>query len=163
MLGGPGVERAVADARQRLERLGLAGRFTLLDREIPLSECAEWMSITDIGVSLMRVPDMRSSSILQAAAAGAALVVNEQAEYRAMTEAGFRAEFVKGTDAESVANAISRLIDDPDRRREMKAANDGYLREHEDATRQMEGLLAAIERAVSIRAESIQVGSGSTG
>jgi glycosyltransferase involved in cell wall biosynthesis len=148
LLGGAGVGPQAAAARRRLESLGLSRRFTLFDDDVPFDECARLMSVSDVAVSLMRVPDMRSSSVLAAAACQAALVLSEQAEYRAMQALGFSARFVPRDDAAASARAIHELLRRDDEREAFVRANLAYLAEHEDRQRQMHKLLSLVEAAV---------------
>ena len=48
LLTGSGAEDNVQEARQRIEAAGLASRFTFFMGNVPLSRCAEVMSVADI-------------------------------------------------------------------------------------------------------------------
>src|SRR5262249_11918377 len=95
MFGGLHTEQFTEKARAEIAKRGLSARFTILDGEAPLDTCAELMSISDVFVSLLGRGDMRSASVLQAAAAGAAPIVSDNDEYREMQRLGFAALLVK--------------------------------------------------------------------
>ncbi len=151
MLGGPNVHDEVTSARQRLANTGLVERFTLYDHELPLDQCAELMRLADVGVSVMRPLDMRSSSVLQAAACGLALVLSPQPEYEVMTRQGLRAQIVPADDDVAVAEVIRGALNDPTMRSECGRQNRAFVIQHEDQTRQMAVLLGHIARVVSQR------------
>ena len=147
MLGGAGSERYVAQARAILAEEGLAARFTLLEGDAPLSVCAELMSVSDVFVSLLKTGDMRSSSVLQAAAAGGAPIVADGPEYRHMEAAGFAGVFVEPESVADVVNALRWYIAHPEKRADVTARNAVYIATHEDPERQMARLLDAIRTA----------------
>lgn len=155
MLGGPGAAPYLAEARRVLADRGLTGRFTLFDGEVSLERCAELMSIADVALSLMRAPDMRSSSILQAAACGSALVLSEQREYREMAGHGFCATLVGAEDVEAASREILRYARDPQLRQAEAAANLEYVARHEDHDRQMDRMLDLIEAVCDGRLSEI--------
>jgi len=144
MLGGIGSAPLVRDARQQLVERGLEHRFTLFEDDIPLADCAELMSVSDVFVSLMRTRDMRSASILQAASAGGAPVLSEQAEYREMERLGFRALFVNPEDIDSVLNALRLYANNSELWKNTVTQNQKYLAEYEDYHGQMAKLLDLI-------------------
>ncbi len=149
LLAGAGTEQSVAAARERLSRSGLARRFYFADGNVPLQRCAELMSVADIAVSLLGTGDMRSSSVLQAAAAGGVPVLAESPEYRFLQTLGFQALFADGNDDSAIVAALSSLVQNPQRCEEMRTANQRYLAEYEDSTEQMNRLLAAIDEVVA--------------
>ena len=124
---------------------GLGGRFTLFDGDTPFDECVDLMAAADVFVSLMRVPDMRSFSILQAASAGGIPVLSDQSEYREMERDGFRALFVDPVDTEAVVAALRESSGKPWLAEEIRAANERYIGKHEDHEVQMARLREAIE------------------
>lgn len=141
MLGGAGSAPLVRDARKQLVEGGLEHKFTLFENDIPLADCAELMSVSDVFVSLPRTRDMRSASVLQAASAGGAPILSEQAEYREMEHLGFMALFVDPEDAGSVLNALRLYANNSELRTSTVAQNQEYLAEHEDHHGQMVKLL----------------------
>lgn len=145
ILGGAGSTPLVRDAHKQLVERGLEHRFTLFEDDISLADCAELMSVSDVFVSLMRTRDMRSASVLQAASAGGAPVLSEQAEYREMERMGFRALFVDPEDPDSVLNALRLYANNSELRKDTVAQNQEYLAKNEDYHRQMTKLLALIE------------------
>lgn len=149
LLGGAGTEPFVAAARAFLERERLSDRFTLFDGEIPLEDCAACMSVADIFVSLMREQDMRPlSSILEASACGAAPVLSDQGEYRAMERLGFRALFCPTEDEDRILDCLRQYAGDERLRAETAVQNQRYLDQHEDGRRQA---IALLRRIRSIR------------
>jgi glycosyltransferase involved in cell wall biosynthesis len=145
-LGGPGSEPFVAEARKRISAKGLQRRITIFDGHIPDSAVQELISVTDIFTSLVPVSlnDMRSSSILEGAAAGATPVLSDLAEYREMERLGFRALFAERLETPGVVVALRRAIQEPALRAEIAAANERYLQTHEDRERNQLRLLDLI-------------------
>jgi glycosyltransferase involved in cell wall biosynthesis len=141
LLGGGGTEDYTAEAQTRIAAAGLSDRFTLLCGEATLPRCAELMAAADVFTSMQGRGDMRSWSILQAAAAGGAPVLLQTPEYLEMAKLGFAAEFVAADDAGQLAAALARVADDPARRRALAEQNARYLHRHEDGRRQMDRLI----------------------
>lgn len=147
MLGGPGTQSLIGKARRRIAAAGWERRFTLVDRELQIAEFHELASISDIFVSLVARGDMRSSSVLQLAAAGAAPVIGDIAEYRIMAEQGFSALFPRVDDVNEVVDAVRHYLRQPELREAASRQNAAYLRAHEDRESQMDVLLALINQA----------------
>jgi len=145
LFGGLSTEDYMRQARGELEKRQLLHRFTLLDGNVPLDVCAELMSISHVFVSLLGRGDMRSSSVLQAAASGGVPVISDNQEYREMTRLGFRALFVREDNPEDVVEALRLCINDPEKATEIVASNDVYLDRHEDYSRQMDKMLSLID------------------
>lgn len=145
VFGGRDTEEDVAEARRRVTAAGLQGRFTFFQGDMSLQECADAMSIASVFLSLRRQGDMRSSSVLEGAASGAAPILADTPEYRAMEKEGFQARFVTKVDPDELVSALEELLADPARRAAMAAANRRHLERHEDRTRQMDRLLALCE------------------
>jgi len=142
---------ASGEVRQACKRTGAAGfahRFTVIDREISLADYLDLASISDVYVSLCPRGDARSSSVLQLAAAGAAPLIGENREYRALESLGFAASFVDPSSADELATGIRNLVERPQQRREMAERNESYLRQYEDREVQMDRLLSAIEQLI---------------
>ena len=155
MLGGGGTEALVSRAREAVGGDGLRGRFTFLDGDIPVEECRDLMKVAEIFVSLMRERDMRPlASILEATACGAAPVLWDQPEYRAMERMGYRAIFCPAEDVGAVVEGLRRYADDSVLRRETAATNRAYLDAHEDGRRQAIDLLARIRSICDARARA---------
>jgi glycosyltransferase involved in cell wall biosynthesis len=144
MLGGKDTEDFTRQARAQLEEKALASRFTILEGDASLATCAELMSISDVYLSLLGRGDMRSSSVLQAAAAGGAPIISDLPDYREMEQLGFVASFVQPDNVEEVVRAIRLYLQTPAKIRDTVAANDRYLAEHEDYSTQMDKLLSLI-------------------
>lgn len=145
LLGGGGDTDRVADARRQIEAAGLAERVRILDDAISLEEYAELASVADVALSLMTLGDMRSSSVLQTAAAGCTPVLFENPEYRTMADEGFAARFVPPDAPEPLVEAIRELIDDSQARAETARRNREYLSRYEDYHAQMTKLLQRID------------------
>ena len=143
--GGHGTEAFTKEARQRVAEKGLSDRFTVLEGDASMDVCAELMSVSDIFVSLLGRGDMRSISVLQAAAAGGAPVVSDLPEYREMERLGFAGVFVQPDSVDDVVRALRVYLHDPAKTRETVAANHSYLAEHEDYETQMDKLLGLID------------------
>jgi glycosyltransferase involved in cell wall biosynthesis len=145
LFGGEAARPHLAEARRRIAAAGKAARFTLVDRELKFEEFLELASVSDIFTSLVQRGDMRSSSVLLLAAAGAAPVIGDVPEYRLMAENGFSALFPSATSADQALDALRRLLGDPALRTEFAARNAEYLRIHEDRERQLDLLLSLID------------------
>jgi glycosyltransferase involved in cell wall biosynthesis len=144
LLGGGGTESAMREARARVEGAGLAPRFTLFEGNATLEQVAEAMSVSSVFLSLLGKGDMRSSSVLQAAACGAAPVLLEAPEYRAMERDGFRAAFVDSREPRALEAAIESWLADPAQRVAVVTSNRRWLEVHEDQVRQMDLLLELV-------------------
>ncbi|MEP0773169.1 MAG: glycosyltransferase family 4 protein [Acidobacteriota bacterium] len=153
LFGGAGEKYAhlVRAARERVEALGLTARFHFLPAEVSLEACAEWMAMADVFLSLHRDRDMRSWSIVQAAACGAAPVLSDQAEYRCMEEEGFRALFVDPSDTWATVRAVVRYAEDANLRARIRALNLRYVATREDVRVRMRALQEAVLEAVERR------------
>lgn len=145
LFGGSNTERFTKQAQDTVSEKGLSDRFTILEGEASLDVCAELMSVSDVMVSLLGRGDMRSASVLQAAAAGAAPIISDNPEYREMERLGFKALFVAPGSVEEVVNALRTYLNDSQRARDFVAQNDEYLAQHEDYSRQMDQMLNLIE------------------
>jgi glycosyltransferase involved in cell wall biosynthesis len=145
LFGGLGNEEFTREAKARLEEAGLLSTFTLLEGDTPLEVCAELMSISDVFVSLLGRGDMRSSSVLQAAASGGIPVVSDSEEAREMERNGFAGFFVRPDQVEDVLTTLKSCVRNPERLAEMRARNDVFLAAKEDYAKQMDKLLDLIE------------------
>jgi glycosyltransferase involved in cell wall biosynthesis len=145
LFGGRDTEKFTRQARTQIDEKGLSARFTTLEGDSPLDVCAELMSVSDVFVSLLGRGDMRSASVLQAAAAGAAPIISDNSEYREMERMGFKALFVAPGNGEEVVDALRTYVNDAFKTRETVAQNDEYLAKHEDYAAQMEKMLSRIE------------------
>ncbi len=161
LFGGVAAEE-VRQAATRIAQSNLSSRFTVIDRQVDLPEYLELAAISDIYVSICPRGDARSSSVLQLAGAGAAPVIGEDAEYRALSKLGFEASFVDPHSVDDLIAAVRHLVLHPDLRRDMAAQNDAYLRKHEDRNTQMDILLSAIEQLIEARGEKATPHSGRT-
>ena len=144
MFGGLDTEERAKQARQTIEERGLSSQFTLLEGDAPWSDCVELVTISDVFVSLPGV-DMRSSSVLQAVAAGAVPIIGDLPEYREMERLGFAALFVRPDSVEEVIEALRFCLANPAKTREIVIRNDQYIAEHEDYATQMDHLLSLID------------------
>lgn len=149
LFGGLSTESLMETARSRLEREGLLSRFTLLWGNAPLEVCAELMSVSDVFVSLLGRGDMRSASVVQAAAAGGVPVITDLPEYREMERLGFSALFVRPDDVDDVLSALRLCLDRPEQVADFAARNQAYISEHENHKKQMDRLLNLIDNVCS--------------
>jgi glycosyltransferase involved in cell wall biosynthesis len=143
-LGGLSSAPYVTEARNRIRTAGLEHRIRIFDGHIPDEEVRELISVADVFTSLVRLNDMRSSSILEGAAVGATPVLSDLAEYRKMERLGFRALFIEKMEASAVLAAVRRAIQEPALRAEIAVANQRYLETHEDTEHNMLRLLDLI-------------------
>ena len=141
LFGGLGTQMFTDQARIKIADRGLSSRFTILEGEATLDVCAELMSVSDVFVSLLGRGDMRSASVLQAAASGAAPIIADNPEYREMEKTGFQALFVAPGNVEEVIAAVRVYLDDPAKIK----SNDEYLARNEDYETQMTRMLELIE------------------
>lgn len=147
LFGGSGCGEYVGQARETIRSRNYEDRFTLLEGNVPLEQCARIMAIADVFLSLIGRGDMRSASVIQAAAAGGVPLLLDAPEYRIMEKEGFAAEFVSTRTCDEVCAAIRKLITDDERRRDIVAKNAAFLRKFEDRTVQMTKLLSLIDSA----------------
>lgn len=145
LLGGPGTEEEIQRWQSAVKDAGLLQDFTFLPGKVPLMECALWMALSTIFSSLMTTVDMRSLSILQAAASGSVPVLSDQPEYRNMESKGFRALFADGQNVDKVVKALEYYLDNPNFRESVVRSNLSYISENEDMTCQMDKLLLCAE------------------
>ena len=145
LFGGRDTEKFTSQARDKIVEQGFGERFTILEGEASLDVCAELMSVSDIFMSLLGRGDMRSASVLQAAAAGAAPILSDNPEYREMERMGFQSLFVSPGNVQEVVDALRVYVNDPARARAVVANNDEYLAAHEDYEVQMDRMLGLIE------------------
>jgi glycosyltransferase involved in cell wall biosynthesis len=161
MLGGAGTEEFVTRARHDVDRRGLSARFTLFDGDLALAECAKLMSIADVFVSFMREWDMRPlASILEAVACGAAPVLGDQPEYRAMATLGFRSAICPPGDEGAAVAALRRYAAHHALLHDTVAANLAYLDAHENGAVQA---LSLLERVHEIRRTGATMSRGPAG
>jgi glycosyltransferase involved in cell wall biosynthesis len=149
LIGGPGASEELAAARREIDAAGLEKRFLLIDRELTLAEYHDLALTAEIFTSVMPRCDMRSSSVLELAAAGAAPVIGDVAEYRCMERGGFQASFPPCDNPGAVAQAIRTYADDESLRSTVREANWRYLTEHEDRRRQFDLIWAEIQTLVA--------------
>lgn len=147
----PGERHYLEPTRQILREMGLEERFTILESQLSLREFAEVASVSEVYVSLMLATDMRSSSVLQAAACGSLPVLSNQREYRAMLEEGFRAQLVPFGDTESTARAILSFLDNPELCAHVRSKNLEFLRQSEDLLSQSSKMIEYITALASQR------------
>ena len=146
VLGGSNVEVEAARARHEIAAAGMSHRFTLIDRPISLAEYFELASISDVFLSLCPRGDMRSASVLQLAASGAAPVIGDDPEYRVMQRQGFSAKFPDAGSPEQIAAALLEYLASRALREQTARENMDYLRRHEDRETQMDLLLSLIDQ-----------------
>jgi len=144
MLGGEGTESAAAECREKARAAGVADRFTIIDGAISIEQVADLMGISAIYTSVMGSGDMRSLSVVQAAAGGGAPLLGEHPEYANMQQQGFRTLFAQRNNPDSIYTTIRRYLDDEPLRRETVRNNLAYVAKYEDERTQMDLLLETI-------------------
>ncbi len=140
-LGGLGTEAEAAAARRRARDAGLESRFLALDGDAPEESVAELMSIADVFLSLAKEDEPLSLSVAQGAAAGGVPVIGDQQTYRDAVTRGLNAVLVRADSPTEIAQAVSALLLDPERRSVMAAANRLYIRHEHDRDAHMTRLL----------------------
>jgi glycosyltransferase involved in cell wall biosynthesis len=150
MLGGESTEIYMAEARAKLRAKELLSRFTLCDGEISLNSCAELMAISDIFLSLLTNGDMRSSSVIQATAAGAAPILSDSPEYRYIERLGFTGFFVKPDSVSDILQALRFCLRHPEKRTEIIRQNNLYVAQYEDNAIQKTKLLELIRNVCDL-------------
>ena len=90
LLGGLDTDPWVDAAAARVEQAGsnLRQRFTFIRSNISMDDCVALMNIADVAVSLCGRGDMRSKSVLEAAAGGGALVLSDHTRHGAAGACG---------------------------------------------------------------------------
>lgn len=133
----PHLERALEESTAR----GCRDRVTPIVGNAPLEVVADLMSVADVSLSLVDSLEPVSWSVLQSAACGSALVIADQPTYRDETARGLAAQLVPLRDPKSTAAAVLELLANAERREELRATNDRYVRTHHDQFEQMTRLL----------------------
>jgi glycosyltransferase involved in cell wall biosynthesis len=144
VFSGPGTEALLRDAERQIARHGLADSFTLLFGELPLSDVAELMSLSDVFLSLMTLGDMRSASVLQAAAAGGTPILSRSPEWSHLTAEGFRALLVNPSDSDETSRAILDALINADWAASVRRDNRLWLEANENCETQLARMLDAI-------------------
>ncbi|MEU6687230.1 glycosyltransferase family 4 protein [Streptomyces sp. NPDC046832] len=93
-----------------------AGRVAVIDRSLGQTEMFGLMRASDVAISVPRA-DQRSSSVLEAAAAGCRLLLSDIAPYRELVGEGLRADLLHDPLVGSLADALSHAgpLNDADR------------------------------------------------
>ena len=141
LLSGPGGQLEASWARDLICASGLGDRFRLIDHEVDVGEYNSLASLADVFVSVMCRGDMRSSSVLQCAAAGAAPVIGHSPEYRYLAGLGFSAELVDSGDPTRIGDAVVRLLSSEAIRRNMAEKNLRYIVANEDRVKLLDLML----------------------
>ncbi|MER8225300.1 glycosyltransferase family 4 protein [Streptomyces sp. NPDC094143] len=84
----------------------LAGRVAVIDRPLGQTEMFSLMSASDVAISVPQA-DQRSSSVLEAAAAGCRLLLSDIAPYRELVAEGLLADLLPNPLVSSLADALS--------------------------------------------------------
>ncbi|WP_411150238.1 glycosyltransferase family 4 protein [Streptomyces sp. A30] len=84
----------------------LAGRVAVIDRPLGQAEMFSLMRASGVAISVPRA-DQRSSSVLEAAAAGCRLLLSDIAPYRELVEDGLQADLLPDPLVTSLADALS--------------------------------------------------------
>jgi glycosyltransferase involved in cell wall biosynthesis len=150
LLGGEGTEEVARSCREQLVARQMLDRFTLVPGQIPLDEVAELMSVAAVYTSVMGNGDMRSFSVIQAAAAGGAPIIGRHPEYEYMQQQGFSTLFAQQQDVQSIFNAGLTYLRDESLRARTVSANLAYVRHHENFDVQMDALLNTILHKIGV-------------
>ncbi|MFJ3305920.1 glycosyltransferase family 4 protein [Streptomyces sp. NPDC086549] len=84
----------------------LAGRSVVIDQPLSQAEMFSLMRASDLAISVPRT-DQRSSSVLEAAAAGCRLLLSDIAPYRELVADGLLADLLPGPLVRTLADALS--------------------------------------------------------
>lgn len=139
------VDRAAAQARDH----GLDGRLTVVRGQAPLADVAELLSVTDVGLSLVRTLEPVSWSVQQAAACGAAVIVADQPSYVLEAARGLSIRRTRDLTADGLAAEVTALLDSPTTVAQMAAANDRYVTAHQDREIELTRLLRIVTGAAA--------------
>ncbi len=153
-IGGAGNHERIEAARREVDGRGLASRFSYFEGNLQMAEFARLICATDVAISASGYTEPKSWSVLQAMAAGAAVVVGDQPAYREVAAAGADLALVDGSSPDAIADAVGALVRDVDRRQAMVSANINYIRDHEDERQQMARLLRIVEHGQFSRTAS---------
>ena len=130
---GPSLKLAIVGSgplRQDLEtlatRLGILADcvFQPATGDVP-----EWLSAMDIFV-LPSLEEAFSNAIMEAMACGCAVAASRVGGNPELIEDGVRGLLFPSGDAEELARTLRRLIEDPELRRRLAAAGEGFVREN---------------------------------
>lgn len=139
------IDRAAAEARER----GLGAHITFVRGQAPLERIAELMSVTDVGLSLVRTLEPVSWSVQQAAACGAAVLAADQASYALECERGLTIRRTRDLSAAGLADEMSAFLDDRTVTAAMAQANQRYVVAHQDPDTEMTRLLRIVAGAAA--------------
>lgn len=137
------IDRAADEARAR----GVDTRVTWVRGQVALSQVAELMSVTDVGLSLVRTLEPVSWSVQQAAACGAAVVVADQASYAHERTRGLAVDGAVDLTPAGLVATMTRLLDDRAVAAEMATANQRYLVTHQNCETELTRLLRLVAGA----------------
>jgi glycosyltransferase involved in cell wall biosynthesis len=142
-IGGSGSDQEIKiESNEGLSPLERE-RIKFLDDRVPEDIFTRIINCCTVFTSLLKVEDMRSSSILEGLAAGSVPVVTKCEEYKHMEELGFRPVYVS-LDINEIVNEINLLLDDKTKMRQIINDNLAYVNTYEDSEVQLNLLLQKI-------------------
>lgn len=120
-------------------------RIKFLDERVPEDVFNRVVNCSTIFTSLLKVEDMRSSSILEGIAAGSVPVITKCQEYKYMEDLGFRPVYVS-LDIDEIVLEINSLLDNKTIMKQIAEDNKEYVTTHENAETQMDLLLQKVTK-----------------
>lgn len=139
-IGGSGADHEV----MRESSKGLTPfemqRIKFLDERVPEEIFNRVINSSTVFTSLLKVEDMRSSSILEGIAAGSVPVITKCQEYKYMEELGFHPIYVS-LDIDEIVHEINLLLDNKIKMKQITENNRVYVTTHENSDEQMNLLL----------------------
>jgi len=142
---GDRSDRHAADVGRRAERLGVAPAIIWAGHR---DDIAEILAAVDV-FALASLEENLPQSVLEAMAAGVAVVATAVGGVPECVGAGETGWLVPPGDATALAEAIAHALRDPDLRRRFGAAGQRRVREHFTADTQVPRIEAALARTIS--------------
>lgn len=141
---GPGNDDILRNARNRIEREGLAHAFKLIAGELSIGDVAELMSIADVFLSFMTLGDMRSFSVLQAAACGGVPLIARFPESEGLMAEGLRGFLVNPSVTSDIVRVVKQILSDERLQNEIRRANRVWIEANENCQTQLGKMLGII-------------------
>ena len=141
------IERRVAAMVLR-QRRHVGARLVMLPF-LPQAKVRELFRISDVHVYLT-VPFVLSWSVLEAMATGCALVAADTSPVREVVQHGSHGLLADMRDAEAVADAVERVLDDRALAQRLRAAARGTIVEHYALDRQLARQQALLGELVDV-------------
>ena len=113
---------------ERIEKSNYRSKFLIFEESVSIEQYSELLSLSDLGLSIMETGEMRSGSILNAAAIGLPMLMNFDSEFFNLSEYGFKASYLSSISSENIENRIYQLRSDRDSLLAMSESSMGYIR-----------------------------------